>query len=38
MSMLFSLRIHVADGEPAGLRIVEWSNWVGRALVFPRAA
>ena len=33
----FSLRIFVADGDPDGLRIVERSNWVGRALVFPRA-
>ena len=34
----FSLPIFVADGDPDGLRIVERSNWVGRALVFPRAA
>ena len=34
----FSLRIFVTDGDPDGLRIVERSNWVGRALVFPRAA
>ena len=34
----FSIRIFVADGDPDGLRIVERSNWVGRALVFPRAA
>jgi hypothetical protein len=34
----FSLRIFVADGDPDGLRIVEQSNWVGRALVFPRPA
>jgi len=34
----FSLRIFVADGDPDGLRIVEWSNWVGRALVFRRLA
>ncbi len=34
----FTLRIFVADGDPDGLRIVERSNWVGRALVFPRAA
>jgi hypothetical protein len=34
----FSLRIFVADGDPDGLRIVDRSNWVGRALVFPRAA
>ena len=33
----FSLRIFVADGDPDGLRIVERSNWIGKALVFPRA-
>ncbi len=32
----FSLRIFVADGDPDGLRIVERSNWVGKAIVFPR--
>ena len=34
----FSLRIFVADGDPDGLRIVDRSNWNGKALVFPRAA
>ena len=38
LSPPFSLRIFIADGDPDGLRIVERSNWVGRALVFPRAA
>lgn len=33
----FSLRIFVSDGDPDGLRIVEKSNWIGKALVFPRA-
>lgn len=33
----FSLRIFVADGDPDGLRIVEKSNWIGKALMFPRA-
>ena len=32
----FSLRIFVADGDPDGLRIVERSNWIGKALIFPR--
>lgn len=32
----FSLRIFVADGDPDGLRLVERSNWVGKAIVFPR--
>ncbi len=33
----FSLRIFVTDGDPDGLRLVERSNWVGKAIVFPRA-
>lgn len=33
----FSLRIFVADGDPDGLRIVDKSNWIGKALVFPPA-
>lgn len=33
----FSLRIFVVDGDPDGLRVVERSNWIGKALVFPRA-
>lgn len=37
MQTRFSLRIFVADGDPDGLRIVEKSNWIGKALVFPRA-
>ena len=37
MSTPFSLRIFVADGDPDGLRVVERSNWIGKALIFPRA-
>ncbi len=37
MNKPFSLRIFVADGDPDGLRIVERSNWIGKALMFPRA-
>lgn len=37
MSSPFSLKIFVATGDPDGLRIVERSNWIGKALVFPRA-
>lgn len=33
----FSLRIFVADGDPDGLRLVERSNWIGKATIFPRA-
>eukprot|EP01035_Chromulina_nebulosa_P010415 gene10415-13992_t len=29
--------IFVADGDPDGLRLVERSNWIGKAVVFPRA-
>ena len=32
----FSLRIFVADGDPDGLRLVERSNWIGKAVIFPR--
>ena len=37
MAVPFSLRIFVADGDPDGLRVVERSNWIGKALMFPRA-
>lgn len=33
----FSLRIFVADGDPDGLRLIERSNWIGKAVAFPRA-
>ncbi len=32
-----SIRIFLADGVPEGLRIVEKSNWTGRAVVVSRA-
>lgn len=32
----FSLRIFVAEGDPDGLRLVDRSNWIGRAVIFPR--
>lgn len=32
----FFLRIFVADGDPDGLRLVGRSNWIGKAVVFPR--
>ena len=31
-----SIRIFLADGKPDGLRIVEKSNWTGRAIVASR--
>ncbi len=33
----FSLRIFIANGDPDGLRVVERSNWIGKAIMFPRA-
>lgn len=32
-----SIRIFLADGVPEGLRIVEKSNWTGRAIVASRS-
>lgn len=32
----FTLRIFVVDGDPDGLRVVDRTNWNGKALVFPR--
>lgn len=32
----FELRILVADGDPDGLRLVTRSNWIGKAVMFPR--
>jgi len=36
MSIPFSISIFVADGDPDGLRIVERTNWNGKAVIFPR--
>ena len=33
----FSVLIFVADGDTDGLRMVDKSNWISKALVFPRA-
>ena len=32
----FTLRIYVVNGDPDGLRVVDRTNWNGKALVFPR--
>lgn len=32
----FTLRIFVVDGDPDGLRVIDRTNWNGKALVFPR--
>ncbi|MDZ7919356.1 hypothetical protein [Rhodoferax sp.] len=37
MSIPFSLRLLVADGDPDSLRIVDKSSWIGQALVPPFA-
>lgn len=37
MGVCFTLPIFVTDGDPDGLRIVDKSNRIGKALVFPRA-
>ena len=33
----FSVRIFVPSCEPAGLRVVERSNWTGQGIVFSRS-
>jgi Domain of unknown function (DUF4357) len=35
--MPFSINIFVANGNPEGLKIIERSSWIGKALMFPRA-
>lgn len=37
MTKPFSVRIFLADGDPAGIKVVEKSNWTGVGLVFPQA-
>jgi len=34
----FSIRFFLPDGSPDGMKIVEKSNWIGRAIVCPRGA
>ncbi len=36
MTQPFSVRIFLADGDPAGIKVVEKSNWTGVGLVFPQ--
>jgi hypothetical protein len=33
----FSIRFFLPDGTPDGMKIVEKSNWIGRAIVCPRS-
>lgn len=37
MANPFTLKIFVVNGDPDGLRLVERSNWTGKAVMFPRA-
>lgn len=36
MSKPFSVKIFLQDGDPAGIKVVEKSNWTGVGLVFPQ--
>lgn len=36
MTQPFSVRIFLVDGDPAGIKVVEKSNWTGVGLVFPQ--
>lgn len=33
----FVIRMLVLDGDPDGIRVIDRSNWTGKAVVFPRA-
>lgn len=33
----YSIKIYLADGDPDGVRIIERSNWIGKAVLFARA-
>jgi hypothetical protein len=33
----FSIRFFLPDGTPDGMKVVEKSNWIGRAIVCPRS-
>src|SRR4051812_8469606 len=35
--VVFSVRIFLPGGDPAGLKVIEKSNWSGTGLVIPRA-
>lgn len=35
-SQPFSLRIFIAESDPDSLQLVDRSNWIGRAAMFPR--
>ncbi len=37
MTKPFSVKIFLADGDPAGIKVVEKSNWTGVGLVFPQS-
>src|SRR5690606_8232083 len=33
----FSVRVFLPDGDPAGVKVIEKSNWTGMGLVIPRS-
>jgi hypothetical protein len=37
MSDPYTLKIHVLNGDPEGVRIIDRMNWTGQGIVFPRA-
>ena len=37
MARGFSVKIFIPSGDPAGLRLIEKSNWTGQGLFFPRS-
>ena len=37
MSDPYTIKIHVLNGDPEGVRIIEHMNWTGQGIVFPRS-
>jgi len=36
MKLLFTIRIYVADRDPAGLSVIDMMNWTGVGILFAR--
>jgi hypothetical protein len=36
MSDPYTIKIHVLNGDPEGVRIIDRMNWTGQEIVFPR--
>jgi hypothetical protein len=32
----YTIKIHVLNGDPEGVRIIDRMNWTGQGIVFPR--